>query len=76
MSSPIMQNFGEKLRTLRKKQGLTLKKLALALGLNNHSHLSNIETGKRKPSADLIIKVAQFFNVSVEKLMMDDQKLD
>ena len=71
-----MQKFGEKLRILRKQRGMTLKELALTLGLSTHSHLSNIETGKRTPSTELIIKIAQFFDVSVDQLLMDDQELD
>ncbi len=50
--------------------------LAQELGLNNHSHLSNIETGKRQPSASLIIKIADLFNVSVDQLVRDELDLD
>jgi len=71
-----MQKFGEKLHILRKQRGLTLQMLAQELGLNNHSHLSNIETGKRQPSASLIIKIADLFNVSVDQLVRDELDLD
>jgi transcriptional regulator with XRE-family HTH domain len=43
-----MQRFGEKLRALRKQHGMTLEELALALDLTTHSHLSNIESGRKK----------------------------
>ena len=52
-----MQRFGEKLRALRKQRGMTLEDLAVALGLATHSHLSNIEVGRKQPSLELAIKI-------------------
>jgi len=37
-----MQRFGEKLRTLRTNRGMTLKQLALALGLRAHGYISEL----------------------------------
>ncbi len=71
-----MKRFGEKLRTLRKQQGLTLKELALALGFTSHSYASEIETGKKRPSTEMIIKIADLFNVSVDQLVRDELELD
>ena len=71
-----MQRLGEKIRTLRKQQGMTLKQLALALGFTSHSYASEIETGKKKPSTELIIKIADLFNVSVDQLVRDELELD
>lgn len=71
-----MQRFGEKLRTLRKRRGLSLRKLASALGLATHSHLDRIESGQSKPSADLILKIADYFEVSIDRLMRDELDLD
>jgi transcriptional regulator with XRE-family HTH domain len=70
-----MQRFGEKVRTLRKQRGLSLRKLASELGLSTHSHLDRIESGQSKPSADLILKIADFFEVSIDDLMRDERKL-
>ena len=71
-----MQQFGEKVRTLRKKQGLSLRKLASMLGLATHSHLDRIEKGENKPSADLILTIAIFFGVTTDQLMRDELELD
>jgi len=71
-----MQRFGEKLRTLRKQRGMTLKELATALGLTTHSHLSNIETGRKQPSLELAIKIADLFEVAVDQLVRDHLELD
>ena len=68
----IMQRLGEKLRTLRKHHNMTLIDLAEALGYASHGYLSLIETGKKKPSAEFVWKVAQLFNISTDQLLRDD----
>ena len=70
-----MDRFGEKLRTLRKRRGLTLRQLAAILEMGAHSHLANIETGKNTPTAHLILKIADYFEVSTDELMRDDLEL-
>jgi transcriptional regulator with XRE-family HTH domain len=71
-----MQRFGEKVHTLRQQQGLSLRKVASALGLATHSHLDRIESGQAMPSADLILKIAEFFGVSIDQLMRDELEID
>ncbi len=67
-----MQRFGEKVRALRKQRGVSLRVLAADLGLATHSHLDRIEAGENKPSADLILKIADYFEVSIDRLMRDE----
>lgn len=67
-----MQRFGEKLRSLRTSKQLTLKELASALGLTAHGYLSEIESGKKKPTAEFVLKVARFFDVTTDKLLKDE----
>ena len=69
-----MERIGEKLKTLRSQQGLTTRQLAEHLGTTN-SQISRIENGLRQPSADLLVKIADFFNVSLDQLMRDDLDL-
>ncbi len=71
-----MKKFGEKLRTLRQRRGLTLRQLASMLGMGAHSHLANIETGRNKPTADLIVKIADLFQVTTDQLMRDELEVD
>ncbi len=71
-----MQRFGEKVHALRIRQGLSLRKLASMLDLATHSHLDRIEKGENKPSADLILKIADIFEVSTDQLMRDELELD
>jgi transcriptional regulator with XRE-family HTH domain len=67
-----MEKFGEKVRALRIRSGLTLKDLAVALGLNAHGYLSELECGKKKPTADFAVKVADFFGVTTDELLRDE----
>jgi len=71
-----LQRFGEKLRTLREREGLSLRKLATDLGFKAHVYLAQIEYGNKKPSAALILKVADYFHVPLEQLMRDELELD
>lgn len=65
-----MQNpFGSELVVLREAAGLTLRELASHLGVD-HTYLSHIESGRRKPPEHLVEKVARFFDVSGEALML------
>ena len=70
-----MQKFGEKLRRLRVKHNLTTRQLADQLGTDN-IQISRIETGQRQPSGDLLVKIADFFEVSLDYLMRDDWEVE
>lgn len=71
-----MQRFGEKLRALRIHRRLTLKELALALGHTAHGYISEIESGKKKPTAEFVLNVARLFNVTTDQLLKDELELD
>lgn len=71
-----MRRFGEKLRQLRQRHKMTLREAATAFELSSHSHVSNLESGRKKPSAELVFRIAQFFNVSTDQLMNDELELD
>ena len=69
-----MEKFGQKFHYLRKQRGFTLRQLAEILDVH-YAHLNNIEHGVRSPSTDLVLKVAQVFDVSTDQLMKDDVEL-
>jgi transcriptional regulator with XRE-family HTH domain len=71
-----MQRFGEKLRTLRLRHGISLRDLATQLGFQSHAHVARIERGEKTPSANVILKIADVFQVSLDQLMRDDLDLD
>ena len=71
-----MQRFGEKLRILRTQQGLSLKALALKLGLSAHGYISELESGKKKPTAEFVLNAARLFDVSTDQLLKDELDLE
>ena len=71
-----MKRFGEKLRILRERRSLTVRQLASLLGINSHSHIVGLETGKHYPSIELIVKIADLFEVSTDQLLRDELELD
>ncbi len=71
-----MQRFGEKLRILRTQHGMSLQELAYKLGLTAHSYISELESGKKKPTAEFILNVARLFNVTTDQLLKDELELD
>ena len=75
MSTPLFshsQRFGEKLRALRVQQGMTLKGLAAALGLRAHGYLSELESGKKAPTASLVVGIAHLFHTTTDQLLRDE----
>jgi len=64
--------FGEKLHALRTQRGLTLKELANALGYIAHGHISELEAGKKLPTVEFVLKVAELFDVTTDQLLKDE----
>jgi transcriptional regulator with XRE-family HTH domain len=72
---PQIQRFGQKLRALRRGRGLTLKGLAAALGYTAHGHISELEAGKKTPTAEFALSAAYFFHVTTDELLKDELEL-
>jgi transcriptional regulator with XRE-family HTH domain len=70
-----VQRFGEKLRALRKRRGMTIMELTTALGYIGYGHIHAVETGKKKPTAELVVKVARLFQVTTDQLLFDELEL-
>ena len=62
------ENFGKKLRLLRKLKGYTQEQLAEILN-TTRSCISNYELGNRQPDNETVSAVADFFDVSIDYLM-------
>jgi len=69
-----MKRLGEKLHTLRKKQGLSQVQLGKMLGVD-YTHVGKMERGERMPSLEILVKIAQLFKVSTDSLVLDDLEL-
>ncbi len=61
---------GPALKAIRERSGLTQTALASAAG-TNRSHLSNIESGRRKASAGLCIALARALKVELPAILAD-----
>ncbi len=74
-STRSIQRFGEKLRTLRVRRGMTLKELAGELGLTAHGYISELEAGKKSPTAEFVLNVARLFEVTTDELLKDELEI-
>lgn len=63
----------DRIRKLRKERGLSVTKLAEAIGVSCQS-LQRYEAGKREPSIQVLIALANFFDVSVDYLVGRESK--
>lgn len=60
--------FKTRLKNLRIEKDLTQKQLADILHMQNTA-ISKYELGERKPDQEILMKIAQYFNVSLDYLM-------
>lgn len=64
-------SFNMKLRTLRKRKGMTQRELAADLGVAL-STIAMWETANREPDLATTRKLAEYFSVSIEELINDE----
>ncbi|WP_157253553.1 helix-turn-helix domain-containing protein [Nonomuraea typhae] len=64
----ILDDIGPRLRRLRRERGLTLETLAATTGISV-STLSRVESGKRRPTLDLLIPLARAHRVALDQLV-------
>ena len=62
--------MGQRLRAIRKKQGLTQEQIAEKAEISPQ-HYSGVETGGVKISLPALIRVANALNASMDELLMD-----
>ena len=62
--------LADNLKRLRKKRGWSQTQLAEQIG-SHLSHINRIETGKYNPSLDVIQKLANVFDVTIDYLVSD-----
>lgn len=63
-----MGRFGDELKALRKKHGLSQKELADILNISQGA-IGNYETNSRFPKEEMIKSVSAYFNVSIDRLI-------
>jgi transcriptional regulator with XRE-family HTH domain len=61
--------FPDTLKQLRKAQGYTQEDVSAALGVVRQTY-SHYETGERTPNAEILYKLAGFYNISIDDIML------
>ncbi|MDC2857349.1 helix-turn-helix domain-containing protein [Delftia sp. DT-2] len=67
--------LGEALRLIRVYHDLTQTQLSYELGLSN-SFLSEVESGKKIPSLEILGKYSERFDISMSSLLFFSESLD
>lgn len=67
-----IKEVGDRIRWLRKEQGMTQAQLAAKLNIGDR-HLRKIEAGEKGPSIDILIEIATLLGVSLDYIIMGKQ---
>ncbi|MBQ8184590.1 MAG: helix-turn-helix transcriptional regulator [Lachnospiraceae bacterium] len=67
--------LSEKLYALRKKSGLSQEQLAEQLSVSRQA-ISKWEAGQSVPESDKLLTISNYFNVSLDYLMKEDEEQD
>lgn len=70
-----MNRFSERLRYLRKINGVTQAELSRYLGYS-YTAVSNYENAEHQPDYNTLMKIAEYFNVSIDFLMGADDCME
>ena len=57
------------LREIRKRKNYNQQKVAMDLCISREA-LSHYENGKRSPDVDMLVKLSEYFNVSIDYLIL------
>lgn len=70
-----MTLISERLQSLKRQKGVMQKDIASSIGLSIRGY-QRYEKGERNPTADILIKLADYFDVSIDYLVgrSDDPK--
>ena len=66
----IKKDFGDRIRSLRQKTGLSQEKFALKIGIDR-TYYSSVENGKRNISLENIKRIADGLELSISELFKD-----
>ncbi len=69
-----MVHFGQRLKELRLQAGMTQKQLADRIWVSKAA-IGNYELSDRKPSPEIIVKLAKVFHVSTDYLLGIEEKV-
>lgn len=69
MMSFNKENYGSRIRILRKRRGLTQEQLAEKMNVST-PYIAKIENGKQTGPVELAVEFSEFFDVSLDYLLM------
>lgn len=64
-----IEKIGNRIRQLRKTQGMTQAQLAMKLNISDR-HLRRVEAGEKGPSIDILIEIATLLDVSLDYIIV------
>jgi transcriptional regulator with XRE-family HTH domain len=64
----VLGAVGPRLRTIRKRRGLTITEVAATTGISA-STLSRLESGGRRPNLELLLPLARVYGVALDELV-------
>ena len=67
-----MKIFGERLREVRKSKKITQQEVADRLGIKRNTY-SDWENGKTEPTFEILVKLADLFDISLDWLFGRDK---
>lgn len=70
MKSVDYEKMGVRISKFRSKKGLSQEQLG-RLVVADYNHISRVEKGKRRPSLELIIQIANALEVSADDILID-----
>ena len=63
------EDYGSRIRSLRKKRGLTQEQLAEKMNVST-PYIAKIENGKQTGPVELAVEFAEFFEISLDYLLV------
>ena len=61
---------------LRTGNDLSMQKLARLLGYTAHGYISELESGKKPPTVEFVLRLARFFHVTTDALLRDELDIE
>jgi transcriptional regulator with XRE-family HTH domain len=69
--APQMKALGERIRDIRVLRRMSQEDVADRAGISSHSHVSDIERGRKQPSVETLYRLARALNVHPADLLDD-----
>lgn len=68
-----MKLFQENIVKIREKKGLSIESASKLLYFSPEQ-LAELETGEREPTAEELVSLSKFYNISIDKLLKQKKK--